>query len=280
MTTEETPALETHQESYKNYADYNGVLRTWFVSFGLGALVLFMIHPDFVNLLREKNHFLIVVLLFLAGCLGQIAVALINKFSSWHVYDATKKGIPTGKWTSYFYNAFWIDKFIDTATVVSFIIAIGLMVFDFVLTAPQAETTQASDPALVSRCSDGAAKAYQRAGFDNKGLAFYKNHWNNKQGKCFIQINAPGKDNFLMIDVYDVFENKRYAEFNGHQICDVAIVGDRVCQLDSATIWSNGNDERPVGEYNFGFNGLKGGRIGTANTQKEFLEHIRPYMTD
>lgn len=277
--TEIAPEKESLQDSYKNYADYNAVLRTWFVSFGLGALVLFMLHPDFVTLLTARGHFSLIVTLFLVGCFGQIVVALINKFSSWHIYDAAKKGMEPGKVTAFWYSAFWVDKLIDMVTVACFVFAIGLMVLDFVVTAPPAQDASTADLALVTRCSEGAAKLYQRLGYSNQPLASYKNHWNKKRGKCFVQITASSKELFMTIDVYDAFENKRYAEFNGHQFCNSVAAGSVGCKLNSATIWLDGNDDREKGDYELGFGGIGKGRVGDADTRTEFLARVLPLMS-
>lgn len=119
------------KDSYLNYAEYNKALRTWFISFGLGAFVLFMIHPEFVKLLKATNHFREVVYLFLAGCLLQVLVAGMNKYSSWHMYFAYRNGrTPNGFW-KWLDNAFWIDKLLDILTFTFFSCSIWIMLQAF-----------------------------------------------------------------------------------------------------------------------------------------------------
>lgn len=119
--------------SYSNYAEYNKALRTWFISFGLGALVLFLLHPEFAKLLKATGHFRSVIFLFLLGCLLQILVALMNKYSSWHMYFAYRTNRDPNAFWKWLDNAFWIDKTFDIATIISFGWSIWIMVQTFVL---------------------------------------------------------------------------------------------------------------------------------------------------
>lgn len=102
-------------------------------------------------------------------------------------------------------------------------------------------------------------------------------------GKCFIQINSTStKDDFESIDVFDAFEGKHYAAYIGHNICDAAITHKPTkCQLDTGNIWFDGNDTRNPSDYHVGFQGIAvGPGVGDENTQKQFLEHILPLMTE
>ena len=121
------------KDSYTNYAEYNKALRTWFISFGLGALVLFMLHPEFVKLLKATGNFRQVVFLFLFGCLLQVLVALMNKYSSWHMFFAYRYGrVPHTFW-EWLDNAFWIDKAFDITTTILFSWSIWIMMQTFVV---------------------------------------------------------------------------------------------------------------------------------------------------
>ena len=73
-----------------------------------------------------------------------------------------------------------------------------------------------NDIALATRCSEAAANFYKRNVETDKSppgfSSSYKNHWNKKMQKCFVQIDSSSpNDNRLFTDLYDVFENKRYA---------------------------------------------------------------------
>ncbi|MCX6753510.1 MAG: hypothetical protein NTV03_00400, partial [Candidatus Nomurabacteria bacterium] len=100
--------------------------------------------------------------------------------------------------------------------------------------------------------------------------------------KCFIQINSESVNtNYSTIDVLDAFEGKTYATYIGHIVCDNTFTGNtKICQSDSGNIWFDGNNVRNPSDYRVGFGGIINGGIGDTNTQKQFLEHIHPFMND
>lgn len=126
-----SPDIHAADQHYANYAEYNKALRTWFVSFGLGALVLFMLHPDFVELLDLTGNFHWVLGCFLIGCAIQVLIALINKFAAWHNYWAQQNGFAPGVLYEKLSAWFWIDEGADLATAGMFAYAIVLMVQSF-----------------------------------------------------------------------------------------------------------------------------------------------------
>src|SRR5262249_179511 len=110
----------------------------------------------------------------------------------------------------------------------------------------------------------------------------YKNHFNSKLNKCFVLVSEYLlKDDFRTIDLYDAAEGSRYATYNGHNICDVSITKNpKRCALDSGKVWLDGNDSRNPADFTTGFRGLLyGGGSGDENTQKTFLDHVQPFMT-
>jgi hypothetical protein len=135
-------------------------------------------------------------------------------------------------------------------------------------------------------CADRAAIFYKQGKHDDNSKEFsifYTNHWNKKMGKCFIQINSTSmKDDFVTIDIFDAFEGKQYALYMGHNICDAVFTGNpKTCQLDSGSIWFDGNNTRNPPDYHVGFQGITvGPGVGDKNTQKQFLNHIQPLMTE
>ena len=102
-----------------------------------------------------------------------------------------------------------------------------------------------------------------------------------KEVLCF-GIELLTKDDFVTIELYDAVEGRRYAIFNGHQICDVAITKNpKKCALDSGSIWFDGNDTRHPADFTAGFRGLLyGGGSGDENTHKTFLDHIQLFMSE
>lgn len=144
----------------------------------------------------------------------------------------------------------------------------------------------AAEIELQTKCADRAIAFYRQGSYEDKSQgfsSFYTNHWNRKLGKCFIQINSTSvKDDFASVDVFDALEGKHYAAYIGHNICDPAIMSNpKKCQLDSGNIWFDGNDTRNPADYHVGFQGIAvGPGVGDENTQKQFLEHIQPFMTE
>ncbi len=52
-------------------------------------------------------------------------------------------------------------------------------------------------------------------------------------------------------------------------------------QMDSGSIWFDGNDSRLPADFTVGFRGLLyGGGAGDENTQKVFLERVRAFMAE
>jgi hypothetical protein len=136
---------------------------------------------------------------------------------------------------------------------------------------------------MQTQCSEMASKFLSSRGWKLGIGDDYKNHFNSKLKKCFVLVSSYlPKDDFVTIDLYDSVEGRRYATFNGHGICDVAITNNpKKCALDSGSIWFDGNDSRLPADFTIGFRGLLyGGGSGDSNTKKIFLERIQPFMSE
>lgn len=124
---EPEPEPENH---WANYLEYNKTLRTWFVSFGIGGPVLFLVNPAILEALKKSEVGPWVVGLFLAGCGLQIFVALLNKIISWNLYGG-ESDEPYRETFRYkaceFFNSFWIDAFFDVLSLAAFVSAVVLM---------------------------------------------------------------------------------------------------------------------------------------------------------
>lgn len=109
---------------FANYQESNKTLRTWFVTFGIGALTLFILHPEVVKPLKAVGSFGPIIKLYLAGCGAQIAVALINKFGGWHAYNAARDSDLESNWWYQFwawlFSQFWLDMLADCLSLVTF----------------------------------------------------------------------------------------------------------------------------------------------------------------
>jgi len=137
--------------------------------------------------------------------------------------------------------------------------------------------------ALQTQCSEMAKKFLSTRGWKPGVGDDYKNHFNTKMNKCFVLVSSYlVNDDFATFDLYDAVEGKRYATYLGHNICDVSITQNpKKCSVDSGHVWLDGDDTRLPADFIAGFRGsLYGGGSGDATTQKTFLDHIKPFMTD
>ena len=117
--------MKDHKKEYlESYLDYNRILRSWFVAFGIGGPVIFLtndaLYMDFLKL-DEKGF---IVTLFFIGLFAQIFVAFINKIANWYIYSNEKwvpdmNEPPPGFWSG-FIKHFWIDISADVLTVGAF----------------------------------------------------------------------------------------------------------------------------------------------------------------
>lgn len=146
-------------------------------------------------------------------------------------------------------------------------------------------TAQANCAELAHR--NLVAHGFKQEDGPNGDTVNYENHFNSKLRKCFVLVRSYSpNDDFLTIDLYDAVEAKHYATFNGHSSCDpevLAISGQnpKKCDLDSGQIWFDGNDAKNPADFTVGFRGLRyGGGSGDATTQKTFLDHVQPFMSE
>jgi hypothetical protein len=122
VVREEDPA-----GSYSTYLEYNKVLRTWFVAFGVGGPALFLVNDKAAERLVKVGMLNEVAILFLAGATAQIIGALFNKITNWYVYmsahDTNFRGTWQHRFSEWFTRAFWIDIAVDMITIGCFGIA-------------------------------------------------------------------------------------------------------------------------------------------------------------
>lgn len=125
----ETSTTSKKDETYwKNYVEYNKGVRTWLVTFGVGALVLLLSHPKLIESLKQHGSAKSVMLCLLLGCGAQVAVALINKICAWH--QATGEELPEFKRTKLYKVLNWIggmfviDVLFDLGSIIAFVLAI------------------------------------------------------------------------------------------------------------------------------------------------------------
>lgn len=152
------------------------------------------------------------------------------------------------------------------------------------LDLPNQVTNQRStDIESQAKCRDDAAKYFSSKNYKNSDGFDYINHYNSKLNRCFILITGRSlNDNSLFIDLYDAIEGKHYATFNGHVSCiDFITNNTNKCNLDSGSIWFDGNDTKNPADTMVGFRGFKnGGGAGDENTQKQFMDAIQLFMNN
>ena len=113
---------------FDSYAEYNRILRSWFVAFGAGGLALFLIEDSLRNALIASGEATAVALLFLTGAAAQVLVAFLNKYANWYCYSGEddpefREGRLYGFWSA-LASQFWIDIILDLTTVACFMAAI------------------------------------------------------------------------------------------------------------------------------------------------------------
>jgi hypothetical protein len=119
------------QSYFESYAEYNRILRSWFVAFGVGGLALFLLESPVRVALLASGLTRVVVILFLIGVIAQIVVAFLNKYANWYCYFGEDNPAflhsSLYRFWSRIASLFWIDIILDILTVVCFLTAIGML---------------------------------------------------------------------------------------------------------------------------------------------------------
>jgi hypothetical protein len=131
-TTDSDDSEFDGSDLFKAYFEYNKVLLTWFVAFGIGGPALFLVNDDIVRTLNESQNLICVATLFLTGATSQVVGSLINKIANWYVYIGTISpeilDTRRHKLSEWLINQFWIDIAIDLITIISFGWAVWTMI--------------------------------------------------------------------------------------------------------------------------------------------------------
>jgi hypothetical protein len=129
---------ENHAASayFDSYAEYNRVLRSWFVAFGAGGPALFLVEEKLRAALIASGQTQLVVALFLSGVALQLLVAGINKYANWYCYagedDAVYRRTAAYRFWSGVARQFFIDVLADLATAACFFSAVWVLFGIFV----------------------------------------------------------------------------------------------------------------------------------------------------
>jgi hypothetical protein len=131
-----TDADDGTASSFLTYFEYNRVLRTWFVAFGIGGPALFLVNENVARRLAEARELELVVVLFLIGAAAQVLGALTNKVANWYVYlssvDEAFASTVRYRVAEWLVEQFWIDIVLDVVTIAVFGWAAWLLLTVFV----------------------------------------------------------------------------------------------------------------------------------------------------
>lgn len=122
-------------ENLDKYSEYNKILRSWFVAFGVGGPAIFLVNEEVRNKLIDTGNMQCVVILFLLGATVQIAIAFINKVINWYVHQGKEGEFAKTRryrWSETITNWFWLDIAADVMTFSAFGLAVWKVFTSFV----------------------------------------------------------------------------------------------------------------------------------------------------
>jgi len=111
----------------ERYNEYNRILRSWFVAFGVGGPAIILVNSEVRNQLVQQSEMHAVILLFLAGAGAQVFVAFLNKVVNWYsIDDGDDEYRRTKRYrlSSAVVEWFWIDIVADLLTF--FVFGLGI----------------------------------------------------------------------------------------------------------------------------------------------------------
>jgi hypothetical protein len=109
------------------YLEYNKIVRSWFVAFGVGGPALFLVNEQLGKRLAESGQLAFVSSMFLLGAGCQVAGAVVNKISNWYVYrgsfDTAYRKTRRYGFFKWWVLQYWIDVVLDVTTIACFGVA-------------------------------------------------------------------------------------------------------------------------------------------------------------
>ena len=122
MTDDRTPGKGA--EEFRAYLEYNRIVRSWFVAFGVGGPALFLVNAQVGQRLAQMGQLQFVAAMFLIGAGSQVVGAVVNKISNWYVYLGANDSIyrATRRYKSFYWivHQFWVDVLLDVITIACF----------------------------------------------------------------------------------------------------------------------------------------------------------------
>lgn len=129
-----TSANDDGAGSFATYLEYNRVLRTWFVGFGIGGPALFLVNEKVAQRLAGAGELTLVASLLLIGAAAQVLGAFINKLANWYSYAASVDTDPDKlayRVAAWLVDQFWIDVTLDLLTILVYGKALWLLLTVF-----------------------------------------------------------------------------------------------------------------------------------------------------
>lgn len=118
------PSNGALNDELATYLEYNKILRSWLVAFGVGGPALFLVNSQVSQRLVDKHELRLVAALFLIGTGSQVIGAVVNKVGNWYVYSATFRPKYAQTYRFKFFRwlveQFWIDVLLDVVTILVF----------------------------------------------------------------------------------------------------------------------------------------------------------------
>ena len=121
----------------ESYADYNRILRTWFVAFGIGVPAALILKPETREVIACSRFAGFIVFSLIIGTVVQILVAILNKYVAWcnyHIELNNQKPKEQQAIIAKFIvgaasltEHIWIDFVADIATGILFSVSISLL---------------------------------------------------------------------------------------------------------------------------------------------------------
>ncbi|MGK7913573.1 MAG: hypothetical protein AB4050_19130 [Synechococcus sp.] len=111
---------------YEPYSYFARTLRTWLVSYGIGAPILIASQAELSNKLVATGQANTVIITFLVGVCIQILSALLYKYALWQLhlgelnFSVSKRYYKISYW---FIQRLWPTIIFDVSTILSFVFA-------------------------------------------------------------------------------------------------------------------------------------------------------------
>ena len=130
------PNNKTDREEYlKAYSEHAKMLKTGFVGYGVGVLVIFITKDRPWDTLNKSGYTTLICILLFLGVFSQVLISQLNKIANWYCYYGEFKPVFKPKWqykiSRWWEQQFWIDCLFDFVTIVTFVSSAIFMVRTF-----------------------------------------------------------------------------------------------------------------------------------------------------